>query len=311
MANRALAARALPVERREKPSFGGARFGSYAARLAGAKKSIEGLSGWYIVETPHYIFVTNQANRKVIRQLQGDLEAARKGFQLYFPARDDAAAVGVVKVFAKRQEYLQHLPPGREWSAGLWSSATQELLVSPPGFKTDKKTAAKQIREVTLHEAFHQYIFDASGESHAAPWFNEGSAEFFERSLPQQGDFGILDAETERQLAQTVARAPGDLKDFLLLDQAGYYAGNRRLFHYRLGHALMYYLLRGAPALGEKEAADLPARYLEALRATRNGRRATERILIGLDTGKLAAQLKNFWSSRSALQRARRYRKLP
>ena len=132
---------------------------------------------------------------------------------------------------------------------------------------------------------------------------------FFEHSSPQQGDFGTLDEELEQKLSQTVSDAPDNLKKFLLLDYEGYYAEKKRDFNYDLGHALMYYLLRGAPALGEKEFAELPARYLEALRATGDNEKAMARILENLDTKKLSASLKKFWSSRSQIQKAKRFKK--
>ena len=67
----------------------------------------------------------------------------------------------------------------------------------------------------------------------------------------------------------------------------------------------MYYLLRGAPANGDTTFAALPGRYLEALRKTRDLRRAHAVALAGIDTRALAARLKGFWRDKNQLRKAR------
>lgn len=285
-----------------------ARPGSYAERLEQAKKSIGGMRNWYIRETPNYIFVTNQRSRGDMRRLQTDLELAREIFQSYFPFPGGRSGVGVVKLFAERGEYLRYIGDNLKWTAGVWVPAVRELVVSPIGVKLDDKIVAQYMRNVALHEGFHQYIFYACNEVNPALWINEGCAQFFETSLPRQGEVGVLDKQNESKLARAAA-AGNDLERFVALDHKGFYAENERELNYALAHALCYYLLRGAPALGEEKFAAIPNRYMSELRRTRDRDKAREHAFSGIDFAELERKHKEFWRSKNQIQRARRYRR--
>ena len=285
-----------------------ARSGTYAERLEQAKKSISGLRGWYVRETPNYIFVSNQRSRGDMRRLQTDLELAREIFVGYFPGRGDRCTVGVVKLFAERGEYLKYVGGELKWTAGVWMPAIRELVVSPLGMKTDDKIVERYLRNVTLHEGFHQYIFYACSEVNPALWINEGCAQFFETSLPRQGEVGLIDKRTELKLAQAAA-AGHNLARFVRLDHKGFYAEGERELNYALAHALCYYLLRGAPALGEAKYAAIPMRYMDALRRTRDLDKAREHAFAGIDLTVLENKHKAFWRSKSQLQKAKHYRR--
>ena len=286
----------------------GEKPGTYAERLAQAQKSISGMRGWYIRETPNYIFATNQRNRSDMRRLQNDLELARELFKRYFPPAAERCGVGVVKLFAERGEYLRYVGQNLQWTAGIWNSGVRELIVSPLGGKADDRIAEKHLREVALHEGFHQYIFYAANEIDPALWFNEGCAQFFETSQLRQGEAGVLDKNTESKLAGAAQAAGTDLKRFVSLDHKGFYSDGEREHNYALAHALCYYLLRGAPAMGESRFAAIPRRYIEALRRSRNLDAARSEAFKGIDTRELAAKLKAFWRDRQQIQRAKRYR---
>lgn len=189
--------------------------GSYALRLAQAKKSIAGMRGWYIRETPNYIFVSNQRSKNDIQRIQGELEAAREIFRRYFPPDDERSCVGVVKLFGHREEYLRYAGEGQEWTGGSWNTGTRELLVSPLDPSFDSKTSEKFMRRVTLHEGFHQYIFYVSHEINPDLWFNEGCAQFFALTDLRHGDVGAFDKATEARLMAAVDRADDDLARFL------------------------------------------------------------------------------------------------
>ena len=287
------------------PRAGSAPNDEYARRLAQAKKSIAGMRDWNILETPNYIFVSNQRSRNDIQRLQSDLEAARGIFRRYFPPEEERACVGVVKLFGHREEYLRYAGAGFEWTGGLWNSGTRELLVSPLDPQFDSKAIEKFMREVTLHEGFHQYIFYASGEVSPALWFNEGCAQFFERSDPRHGEVGSLEKDDEARLIAAADNADDDLARFLSLDHEQFYEEREREQNYALAYALMYYLLRGASANGEKAYAAIPGRYFEALRKTKDLSRAQAIAFEGIDTRKLASRLKNFWHDKKQLRKAR------
>ena len=276
----------------------------YAERLAQAKKSIEGMRGWYIRETPNYIFVSNQRSRNDSKRLQSNLETARAIFRRCFPPENDRSCVGVVKLFNHREEFLRY-SRAEEWMGGFWSSRTRELVISPLNPEFDDNKNDEWMRQVTLHEGFHQYIFYASNEIDPALWFNEGCAEFFEYSDPRRGEVGLLDKDIEALLVAAVDNADDDLARFLSLDYEQFYAEKEREQNYMLAHALMYYLLRGAPANGENAFAAIPRRYIDALRKTKDLSRAQAIAFEGIDTRKLASKLKHFWHDKKQLRKAR------
>lgn len=55
-------------------------------------------------------------------------------------------------------------------AAGLWSPTHEELLILDLGKSVREKT-----QKTLRHEAFHQYLFYATGGEHHAVWFNEGA----------------------------------------------------------------------------------------------------------------------------------------
>ena len=282
---------------------------AHTERLEQARRSIAGLKGWYILETANYIFVTNQTNRNDVTRVQTDLEAARSVFREYFPLPKDARKnVGVVKVFNRRDEYLRYVGENMKWSGGVWNSAVRELVVSPPSFEADARIKEIILRNVCLHEGFHQYIFYYCAETSPALWINEGCAQFFEYSFPRRRLIGDLPPLLEKRLAEAAAKAPDDLARFIRLDHAGFYREGERNQNYALAHALAYYLLRGAPAHGEHKYASIPMRYFSSLRRTRDREIALTTAFTGVDTKRLAARLKAFWRDRKQIEKAKLHR---
>lgn len=298
----ATSAKMIPVQKVDDSGSG-----VYAERLAQAQKSVAGMHGWYIRETPNYIFVSDQRSRSDMRRLQNDLELARDIFSRYFPPSRDRQCVGVVKLFAERSEYLRYVGKKLNWTAGVWRPAERELVVSPLGVQVNDRTARRYMREVALHEGFHQYIFYAAGEVDPQLWFNEGCAQFFENCSPRDGMIAAPERRNAAKLAEAAAECR-DLKTFLRLNHAEFYAANNRTRNYALSYALCYYLLRGAPALGEEKFAAIPSRYIEELRRTRDPNRALGSAFAGVDIEELSAKLKKFWSDREQQRRAREYR---
>ena len=296
-------AKTIPVRKIER--FGD---GIYAERLAQARKSIAGVRNWYIRETPNYIFVTNQRSRADMRRLQSDLELARGVFGVYFPLPPGCSCVGVVKLFADRGEYLHYVGRHMNWTAGVWRPAERELVVSPLGVNVNDRVAERYMRKVAMHEGFHQYIFYVAGEVNPALWINEGCAQVFENFSPRSGEIAAPDRRSAAKLAEAVA-ACRDLEKFIRLDHAGFYAERDRARNYALANALCYYLLRGAPSLGEKNFAAIPALYIGELRRTRDLNKARELAFAGVDFDELYAKLKAFWNSPEQQLRAREYRK--
>ena len=282
---------------------------AHTERLEQARRSIAGLKGWYILETANYIFVTNQTNRNDITRVQTDLESARSVFREYFPLPPDAKKnIGVVKIFNGRDEYLRYVGEAMKWSGGVWNPSVRELVVSPPSFEADARIKEIILRNVCLHEGFHQYIFYYCAETSAALWINEGCAQFFEYSFPRRRLIGDLPPGLEKHLAAAVARAPDDLARFIRLNHQEFYREGEREQNYALAHALVYYLLRGAPAHGENKYASIPSRYFNSLRRTRDLDLALTTAFTGVDTRMLAARLKAFWSNKKQIEKAKLHR---
>ena len=296
-------------ESRSAASQRSGRTPAHTERLAQARRSIAGLNGWYILETANYIFVTNQTNRNDIIRVQTDLESARSVFREYFPLPPGAKKnIGLVKIFNGRDEYLRYVGEGMKWSGGAWNSSVRELVVSPPSFEADARVKETILRNVCLHEGFHQYIFYYCAETSPAMWINEGCAQFFEYSFPRRRLIGDLPPNLEKHLAEAVANGPDDLERFIRLDHQEFYSEGERNQNYALAHALAYYLLRGAMAHGEHKYAAIPARYFASLRRTRDLNIALTTAFTGVDTKKLAARLKAFWSDKKQIEKAKRYR---
>jgi len=95
--------------------------------------------------------------------------------------------------------------------------------------------------------------------------------------MPQQGDFGLPDAEIERYPAEGVADAPNDLKNFPLLNQAEYYSEDTRRFTYGLGRAWMYYLLSARCARARRQGICRTARTLSGSPALHSQRQTGNR----------------------------------
>ena len=296
------------VASKTEPSGGSVR--RSAARQAGVERAIagiRGLKGWWYRETPNYVFISNQRDRRDLRLVQRDLERARQIYLRYY--RSDAAVtmIGVVRIFETREEYLRYVDPGMEWSGGYWSPSRLELVVSPLPRNVPDSVQDKVLRSTAFHEGFHQFLHYAAGMAESGMWFNEGNAEFFEHLSLRGGSFTVSVTDEEVEEIRRLLRSDFDLEAFMKLDREAFYETSGRNRNYKLAFALLYYLLKGAPAENQRTYAAIPFVYFRELAATRNDAAARRAALSGVDAAAFNAAFRSFWNDRGRLRKAGRY----
>ncbi len=281
----------------------------YAASRRRVIDGIRNFRSWWYFETAHYIFVSNQEDRRGILKLRRDLEQARRHFSAYFPSELVENSAGVVRIFNTRDEYVAYVGKEMEWSGGLWSPQQRELVISPFGGDLTESQQNRLMRQVTFHEGFHQYLYYATGGGHASLWFNEGAAQFFEGiNLRYSRPVVSLDKTTLQRLRNVARSARNvDLEKFVKQDREAFYAGAGREFNYQFSQLLMYYLLKGAPAARQENYAAIPARYVEKLTASGDPDAATAYAFEKTDFRQLKEDLLEFWEDDRMLRRAEKY----
>ena len=176
------------------------------------------------------------------------------------------------------------------------------------GPDADERTRQQITRKVVFHEDSINTCYMV-GEKPAALWFNEGCAQFFEDAETRTGRHAVtLSPEELKKLAGLFKDGKfHDLRSFIALDHIGFYADGARERNYMLAHALLYYLLKGAPAEGNRLYAAIPLRYCRDLQKN-TPEVALNRTFDGVDLSALSKELSDFWNNRRRLDKAERYR---
>ena len=272
-------------------------------------QSIRNLDDWWYVDTENYIFVSNQTDRRAMTRLRTELEHAREVFEACFPLRKPMQSVSVVRIFNKREEYLEYVGGEMQWSGGLWSPARRELVISPLDRRVRDSMQKMIMRQVAFHEGFHQYLFFATGEAQADMWYNEGTAQFFEGIEFRTGQGGVsLPQQSEKALVALFEKDRiHDVSALVKMDRAAFYGDNREV-NYLLAQALVYYLWKGAPVADRPEYAEIPLRYYDKLVETKDPAAANAAAWEGVDMAVLAKELSRFWNDSNLIRESIRYR---
>lgn len=296
----------LAESRRKK---GSPEFEASRARVI---QSIRNLDDWWYVDTENYIFVSNQTDRRAMSRLRLELENAREVFESYFPLRKPLQSVSVVRIFNKREQYLEYVGGDMEWSGGLWSPARRELVISPLDRRVRDSVQKMIMRQVAFHEGFHQYLFFATGEAQADMWYNEGTAQFFEGIEFRTGEgVVLLPQQSERALVELFEKDKVyDIGALVKMDREAFYGENRNV-NYLLAQALIYYLWKGAPVAGKPEYAKIPLRYYDKLVETRDPAAANAAAWEGIDLPLLSKDLSRFWNDSNLIRESIRYQVPP
>lgn len=276
-----------------------------------ALNSIKGMKGWWFAETPNYVLVSDlpAAQRQFVRQLQSDLEYARKAYTQILPPRVAIEAVSVVRIFDKAEAYEQYVGPEHRWSSGIWMPDKKELVIKP-AIWGDINQRQEIIAGTVYHEAFHQYLFYAFDKIRVSPWYNEGQAGFCEGLQITKKGFEVAEVERYRRIiADLSAKKKINLRNLFMLAHADFYTQGGeegRKEHYALAWGLIYYLRAGAPL--EKKCAyrQLLDKYADALFQTRDPEGATRQMLEDVDLAEFSAAFVDFWKSESRRMAARK-----
>ena len=272
---------------------------------------------WMTMEVPGYRFKTDlsrsqgQAFIKNVGRLMAAMQAA---YKRYVPPQKDLG-VSTVRVFSTREGYNEYMRGATgeagDRTIGLWSPSHEELLILDMG-----NSARNETLKTMRHEAFHQYLFYATGSGRHAMWFNEGHACFFENvSYDAKKNYvRIWDDPKDRRPA-AIARDPERYarlaKEILYLSHEEFYEGTLQEVNdrYAAAWAVVYFLEKGAPSF--KEFSDytgvLPA-YLAAMKDGKSAQEATRIAWEGVSQRNFVDDFVKFWNKRNA---ARRYEPKP
>ena len=239
---------------------------------AAARHTIEAYEAWHFTSSPEYIVLDNLVqNRNFITSFTNEMPRLRKQYAEAFPSPIDGSNVlCVARIFSNREEYLDAL--GRNdslhWSAAYWSSDRRELVAYLPVGGTT------ELMKTIRHEAFHQYLAYATAMISAAPWLNEGYAQYFE---DPNSSAWKLNARNTPPTTDDIERYAEFLPSLFQMDYPEFYSGtdDERRLKYRLAWSIAYFLEKGALALRFQPFANLRVDYIQAVLRTHNRDEAT------------------------------------
>ena len=273
-------------------------------RREAAKRAISGGGGWWWSENADYIFLTNLHKSKgaaFVKETERTMSALRKAYERYVPATR-SVGTGVVRVFATSEDYRKYISvsaagdEGVMNSIGLWDPSREELLVE---YRDDRAETLKTMR----HEAFHQYLYYATGCGRHMTWFNEGHATLFEniRYNAANGQVRVLcsggRAEwTMRDPEKVAAMIPRIIR----MDRKEYYSGDVN-GHYVAGWALCYFLQKGCRKLkGFEPYLEVIPTYLKGIADGLSPVEANDRAWAKVEGRDISADFLRFWKDRKS-----------
>lgn len=276
-------------------------------RRSAAKQSIAGMPRWWSLENEEYVFLTDMSKSqggRFVKDAMKLMGAMRKAYARYVPGWKEIGAC-VVRVFATKEGYDAYNRSANGMSAdrtiGLWSPSHEELLILDMG-----NSARNETQRIMRHEAFHQYLFYATGCGHHMTWFNEGHAAFFEcvQYNSQSDEVRIGD---EGRWAEGVAGDVGHIASLipsiLCLEHDEFYEGDLKTVNdrYRAAWAVTYFLEKGAPVFDEFAAYRhvLPT-YLASIRGGKPPAEASMEAWATVGKRDVAADFLRFWGKRVA-----------
>lgn len=228
---------------------------------ADARRSVAAYPAWHATDAEEFSILDALPGRGFTDVLTNDLRVMRAVYAATVPSPVDGSnTLAVARIFANRDDYLEAAGEEMAWSAAYWSPRRRELVayLSPGG--------ERELLRTIRHEAFHQYLSYACAMIPAAPWFNEGYAQYFE---------DMDDARWEIDV--DLDRFEGLLPAVLTMDYAAFYAGTdlERRVKYRLAWSIVRFLEKGAPEVRFEPFKTLKTDYIEALLKTHDMHKAT------------------------------------
>lgn len=255
---------------------------------------------WWESRNDDYLFLTDLSKSQggaFIKTAMRLMSAMRRSYEFYVPPlkKVGQSKVRLFKTLASYRDYRASTGADDDQSIGLWDPSREELLVSTEG---DRDASQETMR----HEAFHQYLFYATGRGDHAMWFNEGHAAFFEaiQYNPAKNTVKILDTgRRANRVAKNPARIANAIRKTLKMSRKAYYGGSLSEvdFHYTTGWAIVYFLEKGAYAANEFEPyRKIVPKYLEEMAKGVSAEEATDRAWELVKDRDVAADFLKFWS---------------
>ena len=269
--------------------------------------SIKNLPSWWYIETENYIFEANLQDKKLIDELQLQIEKCRSVYQKYFELKGPLRKISVIKLFYSRDEYLKYVGDQYSFSIGMWVSSKEELIISS-SYGNRKDNREEMVRTLD-HEGFHQYIFYACNMITPSPWFNEGHATFFEGLEFKSRD---LELDTTGRLSDFQSSTGGSLSKGMInnlihMDYSQFYEKDSFGRNYSAAWGLVYFLNKGAPAMGKFEYAVIPLKYYQVFHDLKDPEKATEEAWRGIDLNVFSKDMLKFYTTKKFMRKAEKY----
>lgn len=276
---------------------------------AGGKGGMVVEGRWLTMSVPGYVFKTDLSKSQgqaFVKNAGRMMEAMQAAYRRYVPPQKELKT-STIRVFATREGYNEYMQGATgesgERTIGLWSPSHEELLILDQG-NSERAETLKTMR----HEAFHQYLFYATGRSGHAMWFNEGHACFFENVVYDARKNAVRVNDDPRDRRPSAVEADPEkfaklVPEIIRLDHEAFYAGTLAEVNdrYTAAWALVYFLEKGAPTFKEFAAwrGVLPA-YLKATAEGKDWKEATDQAWESAAGRDFAADFLKFWGKRGA-----------
>ncbi len=270
---------------------------SVSTMTTGADGAIASMK-WWSEENAQYRFLTDldrARGGKFVKDAMKLMAAMRASYEFYVPSqkKPEKCTVRVFRTLAGYRDYRASSGDESQTSCGLWDPNREELLIAAE----DRAQAQRTMR----HEAFHQYLYYATGNGHHAMWFNEGHACFFEnvRYNPAKNTVKVVD---EGSRALRVSKDPalyaGQIRETLQMDRAAFYSGDIKA-HYCTAWAIVYFLEKGAYTADEfAPYRTIVPTYLELTGKGLDAQAATAQAWTAVEGRDVAADFLKFWNEK-------------
>tara|TARA_R110002126_G_scaffold1490_7_gene8768 strand:- start:101 stop:1522 length:1422 start_codon:yes stop_codon:yes gene_type:complete len=211
--------------------YGQRRFPDRERRVAARLSSVE---GWDARDSEHYLVLSHAGSPELTKRFLDRLEALHRRLATDLDGIAGSAKTGVVRICKDRDEYLLYGGDRRAW--GYFSPSEGELVLH---LVTSEEATLRTLQ----HEAFHQFVFHATGGVSPHSWFDEGLAEHYGTATVEDGrvtGFAAPEDMLRPVKALVDAERTVPVADLLAMDQKAYYADPHRC--YPQGWALVRWL---------------------------------------------------------------------
>ncbi len=188
--------------------------------------------GWITIEKPPYRVYTDlpRKDHRALNRLLGDMQVIRAAYAELFPQpKGRETPLSTIRVFAQKDDYHTYVGEKMEWSVGLFSSTKRELVVLADSKDESNKARREEMRQITFHEGFHQYLFLVTPPKVSVPtWFNEGHATYFDTFRIRSGKAKPTQSyRLEIARKATARRSAKGLAELMASSRESFYDVNR------------------------------------------------------------------------------------